>query len=199
MPPSRRPLLARLAICAALCAAIGVAIAQAASAPGTGPGPGGAPGGAPGGNGPGAGASGTGGGNGGFRPPPGPGLDAPGLATISRQAETEIAACGDDSRRCVADALDAYAVALRRLAPRLAPRLRILPDIVARAASRVRRAHTAREAIVAVSNALAEVHKTIALLRADDPITLKSDTRAGLLVAETLEAAGVGLERAAGL
>ena len=73
------------------------------------------------------------------------------------------------------------------------------PDIVARAASRVRRAHTAREAIVAVSNALAEVHKTIALLRADDPITLKSDIRAGLLVAETLEAAGVGLERAAGL
>jgi hypothetical protein len=196
MPPSCRPVLARLALAVALCAAIGVAIARAASAPGTGPGPGGAPG----GNGPGSGASGTGGNSGGgLRASPGPGLDETALAAISRQAEADIAACGDLPRRCVADALDAYAAALRRIAPQLAPRLRFLPDIVAQAAAGVRRAQTRGEAIGAVRKALVAVRKTIALLRADDPVTLKSNARAGLLVAETLQAAGVGLERAAGL
>ncbi|MGA2043095.1 MAG: hypothetical protein ABSG83_06950 [Roseiarcus sp.] len=121
------------------------------------------------------------------------------VESSSRQAVQAIYACRDDPRLCVADALEAYANALRRLAPRLAPPLRRLPDIVARAAARVRAARTDREAIGAVADAIGQVHKVIALLRADDPITLKSETRSGAQVAAILEAADVRLEKATGL
>ena len=47
--------------------------------------------------------------------------------------------------------------------------------------------------------AIAEVHKTIALIRADDPITLKAQTREGAFVVETLQVANDKLEKAVGL
>jgi hypothetical protein len=133
------------------------------------------------------------------RPPPDPGVGEPTIESVSRQAARAIDACRDDPRPCVADALEAYANALRRLAPRLAPPLRNLPDIVARAAVRVRASHTNREAIGAVADAILQVHKVIALLRADDPITLNAETRSGAQVAAILEAADVRLEKATGL
>jgi hypothetical protein len=50
---------------------------------------------------------------------------------------------------------------------------------VATAASRVRFARNPRQAIQAVRMAIAAVHKSIALLRADDPVTLKTAPREG--------------------
>jgi hypothetical protein len=47
--------------------------------------------------------------------------------------------------------------------------------------------------------AIAAVHKTIALLRADDPVTLKAETREGGFVVETLQVASIKLEKASEL
>ena len=102
----------------------------------------------------GGGTGATGGGSGGGpRPSPheDPGDPTQTVETISRQAQSAVDACGyDEPRRCIADALDGYAAALRRIAPRLDPRLRGLPNIVAGAAARVRAARTNAEAIRAV-------------------------------------------------
>ncbi|MGA2041894.1 MAG: hypothetical protein ABSG83_00835 [Roseiarcus sp.] len=121
------------------------------------------------------------------------------LAALSRQAADAITVCRDETLRCVADALDRYAQALRDVAPRLPPALRSLPTIVADAARRVRAARTVAEAAQAVKTAIGRVRKTIALLKADDPVILRAETREGSLVADTLEAASDKLEKAVGL
>jgi hypothetical protein len=118
----------------------------------------------------------------------------------TRAVEAAIDACRDSfvsERLCIADALDSYAEALRELP--LPPDLRGLPAIVSRAAHRVRAARTKAEATTAIKIAIAEVHKTIALLKADDAGALKAETRDGLFVAETLMVADNRLERAVGL
>ena len=115
----------------------------------------------------------------------------------TRAAEAAISTCSDDDPRCIADALDAYAEALRRLP--LPPELKHLPDVVARAAHQVRAAKTKAQAVKAIKAAIAEVHKTISLLKADDPVTLKAETRTGAFVAETLAVADNKLEKAVGL
>src|SRR5579883_1794797 len=122
-----------------------------------------------------------------------------GVQAASRAAETAIDQCGRDDRLCIADALDAYAAALRNLSPPLAPQLRGLPDVVSRAARRVRQAKTRAQAAKAIKIAIAAVHKTIALLKADDPVILKAETRQGAFVAETLAVAQNKLEKAVGL
>jgi len=121
------------------------------------------------------------------------------LAALSRRAEDAISVCRDETRRCVADALDRYAEALRDIAPRLPPDLRSLPTIVANAARRVRAARTAADAVQAVRTAIGQVRKTITLLKADDPVILRAETREGSLVVDTLEAASDKLEKAVGL
>jgi hypothetical protein len=88
---------------------------------------------------------------------------------------------------------------LRKLAPYLPPQLRTLPTIVATAAKKVRAAKTKAEAVQAVRIAIAEVHKSIALLRADDAQTRQVGTREGTLVVETLQVASDKLEKAVGL
>jgi chaperonin cofactor prefoldin len=88
---------------------------------------------------------------------------------------------------------------LRQLAPLSPPELRNLPITVERAATKVRTARTKKEAIAAMTNAIAEVHKTIALLKADDPVYLRSGTRDGELVVETLQVADDKLQKAVGL
>jgi|GEM_PF-2836996 predicted RNase H-like HicB family nuclease len=122
-----------------------------------------------------------------------------GVEAASRAAETAIGQCGRDDRLCIADALDAYATALRNLSPPLAPELRSLPDVVSRAARQVRQAKTRAQAAKAIKIAIAAVHKTIALLKADDPVILKAETRQGAFVAETLAVAQNKLEKAVGL
>jgi hypothetical protein len=121
------------------------------------------------------------------------------VKAITRSAEGQIGQCSQDDQICIADALDAYAAALRNLSPPLAPELRNLPDIVSRAARRVRQARTRAQAAVAVKAAIAEVHKTIALLKADDPVMQKAETRQGAFVAQTLAVAQDKLEKAVGL
>jgi hypothetical protein len=121
------------------------------------------------------------------------------VQAASQATDQAIALCDTRVRRCIADALDEYATALRELAPRLPPEFRDLPVIVERAATKVRTARTKKEAIAAVTNAIAAVHKSIALLKADDPIALRAETRAGSFVIETLQVADDKLEKAVGL
>ncbi|WP_158814842.1 hypothetical protein [Methylocapsa sp. S129] len=121
------------------------------------------------------------------------------VEALSHATEQAVDACDVHTLRCVADALDDYATGLRALAPQLPREFQDLPVIVERAATRVRTARTKKEAIRAVTNAIAEVHKRIALLRADDPITLKAETREGSFVVETLQVADDRLEKAVGL
>jgi hypothetical protein len=163
-----------------------------------GAGAGGAAGGA------GTGGGGTGGGpvRNGVAPPNVPGagaVEATSLAALSGQTQNAINGCDAASPECVADALDAYAAALQQIAPQLPPQLRSLPTVVATAASQVRFSRNPRQAIQALRVAIAAVHKSIALLRADDPVTLKAATREGALVAATLQVADDKLERAIGL
>ena len=121
------------------------------------------------------------------------------VLAASGHTDEVIQGCQADTPPCIADALDAYAEALRKLAPYLPPQLRTLPTIVATAAKKVRSAKTTAEAVRAVKTAIAEVHKRIALLRADDPDTRQLGTREGTLVVETLQVASDKLERAVGL
>jgi hypothetical protein len=118
---------------------------------------------------------------------------------ISNHAESSVSACRDDDKDCIADALEAYADALRNLSPPLPPHLRNLPDVVSRAAHRVREAKTKAQAVKAIKIAIAEVHKTIALLKADDPVMRQAETREGAFVAQTLAVASNKLEKAVGL
>ena len=100
---------------------------------------------------------------------------------------------------CVADALDALADALEQLSPQLPPQLRTLPGIVRTAARKVRAAKTRGEAIAALKTAIAQVHKSIELLKASDPPTRQVGAREGGFVVQTLEVATTKLEKATGL
>lgn len=86
----------------------------------------------------------------------------------SSQAEQAVAQCSLDSPDCIADAFEAYAAALRELAPRLPPQLRALPNIVAKAAKDIRASKSVVDAVKVVKAAIVEVHKRIALLKADN-------------------------------
>jgi type II secretory pathway pseudopilin PulG len=127
-------------------------------------------------------------------------VSAPSAAAASEAVQQAIENCqATHTTRCIAEALDDYATALRALAPHLPPELRGLPVIIERAATKVRTARTKKEAIAAVKNAIAEVHKSIALLKADDPVALKTATREGSFVVQTLQVADAKLEKAIGL
>ena len=118
---------------------------------------------------------------------------------MSQAADQAINLCDTKTRRCIANALDEYATALRAIAPRLPPAFRELPIIVERAATKVRTATTKKEAVAAVTEAIAAVHKSIALLKADDPVALKAETRASSFVIQTLQVADDKLQKAMGL
>jgi hypothetical protein len=194
----------RLVLRIVLFALLSIGVASHAMAQPAGPGaPGPGAGGGATGHGPGApsGPSGSGGGGGGhlttsFASDPDP-IGA--VQAASQSADQAIALCDTRTRRCIADALDEYATALRELAPQLPPAFRDLPVIVEQAATRVRTARTKKEAIAAVTSAIQAVHKSIALLKADDPVALRAETRAGSFVIQTLQVADEKLEKAVGL
>jgi hypothetical protein len=121
------------------------------------------------------------------------------VKAASDEAQQAMQQCQVDAPPCIADALDAYAAALQKLAPELPPRLRVLPSIIAKAARQVRVAKSKAEAVRAIKTAIAAVHKTISLLKADDPLTRQAGTRDGALVAQTLQVASDKLEKAVGL
>ena len=123
------------------------------------------------------------------------------LAAASRQAQAAIAACRVDVylAPCVSDALDNYAKALDEIAPDLPPQLHVLPSIVRQAAHRVRAARTNTEVTKVVAQAVSEVNKTIALLRADDPNAAPVGNQVGRDIDRTLAVAEVKLLRASSL
>jgi hypothetical protein len=127
------------------------------------------------------------------------------IQAMSQAAESNIKQCCPtgaelkETKDCLASALEDYAAALTEVAPQMPVQLRNLPNIVATAAMRVRGASSKREALSALKVAITAVHKSIALLRADDPLTLKAETREGAFVSATLQAADTKLERAVGL
>jgi hypothetical protein len=121
------------------------------------------------------------------------------LKAASDQAQEAMQQCQVDVSPCIADALDAYAAALQKLAPELPPRLRTLPSVIEKAARQVRVAKSKAEAVRAIKTAIATVHKTISLLKADDPVTRQAGTRDGTLLVETLQVASDKLEKVVGL
>jgi hypothetical protein len=117
------------------------------------------------------------------------------VKAISAATRDFIEHCDCSTRTCIADALDQYAAALSALSPRLPKALRGLPTVVSRAAHRVRAARTKSEAVDIVKAAIAEVHKQIELVRAENPDASRSETRAADFVAGTLNTAAIALER----
>ncbi len=122
-----------------------------------------------------------------------------GLAKISRETMLYVDNC-NGSAVVVADALDRYAEALTKIAPRLPQGLKSLPQIVASAAHRARQAPTKpaaarvlRAAVVAIH---AAVHKAIELMRASNSDAPSVATRGADLVARTVASAASALARA---
>ena len=75
------------------------------------------------------------------------------MKELSRATQTYITECRCVTQDCVANALDRYAEALAAVAPRLPKELQEMPEVVARAARRVRSAKTKDEAIKALNQA----------------------------------------------
>ncbi|MGD0186215.1 MAG: hypothetical protein ABSC25_13325 [Roseiarcus sp.] len=121
------------------------------------------------------------------------------VKALSRATQRYISQCQCVTRTCIADALDQYAEALTAIAPRLPPELRDMPSVVAQAASNVRTARTKAQAVQAIHAAIAIIHKDMSLVRAEDPQQLGRETRGGLFVVDTLNAASLSLEKAGGL
>ncbi len=112
------------------------------------------------------------------------------------EAQIEIARCNNQTPPCVADALDAYAAKLEKLAPQLPPKMRVLPGIIRQAARKVRAAKSSREAVRAVQTAIVQVRHTVELLRAEDPDARALGGKVGDEAIGVLQAASTKLERA---
>ena len=122
-----------------------------------------------------------------------------GVKALSRATTAYIKECSCDTQACIANALDEYAAKLAVIAPRLPPEIRNLPSIVSQAARRVRASRSKAEAAKVLHQAVAQIHKEIELIRADDPEEMRLQTRGGDFVAGTLNFAATKLERAEGL
>jgi hypothetical protein len=120
------------------------------------------------------------------------------VKTLSRATEAYIRNCGCATQACVADALDKYAEALAQVTPRLPPQLQGEANVVAQAARRVRAARSKAEALHALHDAIAIIHKDVELVRAEDPDHPRL-TRGGDFVVETLNVASLALEKGGGL
>jgi hypothetical protein len=130
--------------------------------------------------------------------PPRFGDAADAVKDLSEATQSYIRNCGCTTQVCIADALDQYAQALAQVAPRLPPHLQNVAGIVATAARRARVARTKAEALRAVHDAIAAIHKDIELVKAEDPDNPRA-TRGGDFVADTLNVASLALEKGGGL
>ena len=120
------------------------------------------------------------------------------VKSLSRATEAYIRGCGCATQDCIANALDKYAEALAQVAPHLPPQLQEAPSVVAQAAKRVRAARNTGEAQRALRDAIAIIHKDIALVKAEEPDQPRL-TRGGDFVVETLNVASLALEKGGGL
>jgi hypothetical protein len=102
-------------------------------------------------------------------------------------------------QECLGGALDAYAQDLGKAEVLLPPDESPVPQIIERAARKVRSAASKGQAIAAVREAAAAVRKSIALLVADDPIVQSLTTRAGATIVSSLARTDAKLEQAVGL
>jgi hypothetical protein len=103
---------------------------------------------------------------------------------------------------CIADAMEKYATALESPRVVLPEVMQPAPQIIRRAAAKVRAAPTRRAARAAVTEAVREVRQRIALIRAEEPafrIVAEVQTEQATTIAESLEVAEAKLERAIGL
>jgi hypothetical protein len=121
------------------------------------------------------------------------------FAAAADRSQEAITRCGAAAAACVAQELDHYADWIESVAPQLPPELHLLPTIVRQAASGVRAAKSRHEAVRAVEVAIAEVRKSIKLLRIDDPDVRETATREVSLSVETLSVASAKLEKATDL
>jgi hypothetical protein len=134
-----------------------------------------------------------------FGAPPTFGEASDAVKELSRATQVYIKECRCVTQDCVADALDQYAQALAALAPRLPKELQETPEIVARAARRVRAAKTKAEAVKALNQAAALIHKDMTLVRAEEPDAQQRQTRSGVFVVDTLNVASLSLEKGGAL
>jgi len=121
------------------------------------------------------------------------------LRAISQSLENYFKHCQNPTQTTIANALDEYAAKLQVLAPRLPPALRNVPAIVAESARRVRAARTRSEAVAALRQTVAAVHKEIALVLSEDPETRSREVRDGDVIAGALGGANVALVNSGGL
>jgi hypothetical protein len=104
--------------------------------------------------------------------------------------------------RCIATAMAIFANDLEKPEVALPESTQPAPEIIRTAARRVLNAPDRETARAAVAEAVVEVKKTIALIKAEEPVfaTLADmQTRQGNIIAEGLEVAEAKLERAVGL
>ena len=130
--------------------------------------------------------------------PPRFGDAADAVKDMSEATQAYIRNCNCATQLCIADALDQYAQALAEVAPRLPPHLQNAAGIVATAAARARVARTKKDAVRALQDAIAAIHKDVDLVKAEDPDN-SGATRGGDFVAATLTVASLALEKGGGL
>jgi len=121
------------------------------------------------------------------------------LRAISQSMENYFKRCQNPTQTTIADALEAYAAKLQVLAPRLPPALRNIPSIVAEAARRARAAPSRTAAVAVLRQTVAAIHKEIALVLSEDPVTRSRELRDGDVVAGALSGASVALVNSGGL
>ena len=125
------------------------------------------------------------------------------INAISATTKQYIERCRDISQQEVGDALDRYADALEiiieKLPPKLRQQLRHIPAIVHAAAVRARAAPTRVAAVRVLHQAIAQVHREIMLVRADDPDDARIRTAVSTGVSGVLNSAALALTRAEGI
>jgi hypothetical protein len=125
------------------------------------------------------------------------------IKSASLRFDRRIETCDDldleSLQECLGGALDAYAQDLGKAEVLLPPDESPVPQIIERAARKVRSAASKGQAIAAVREAAAAVRKSIALLVADDPIVQSLTTRAGATIVSSLARTDAKLEQAVGL
>jgi hypothetical protein len=128
---------------------------------------------------------------------------------ISSELERQVAECDREFEMnrantqayvtCVGNALETYADALDRRVVDLPQPLRGVSAFIREAARRVRASRTVSEARAAVRTAIREIHKVIALLRADEPTVARIQVRQGNRIEAALQSVENRLAKAVGL
>ena len=125
------------------------------------------------------------------------------ILAISAATSQYVERCRDASQEDIANALDRYADALeiiiQKLPPKLRAQLRHIPALVRAAAVRARAAPTRAAAVRVLKQTVAQVHREIMLVRAEDPDSQRIRNAVNTGVSGVLNSAAVALARAEGI